>query len=622
MYFMWYVCKILPNRGDSEGINVLYGYGGNILRVNLTFEKIKKSPTDEKFAKEWIGGRGFGAKILWDDVKRVEPLSLENKLIVSSGPLSGLFIPGAGKTHFTSKSPETKGYGDSNMGGLFSAEMKYAGYDSFIIEGRAKRLSYIYIKNENVELRDATHLKGKGSITAELELKKELGEDFQIAIIGPGGENLVKYACISSDYGREAGRAGLGAVMGSKNLKAIAVWGDKDIPVANFEEFYKEAKKCFEDCFKNPNLKPWQKYGTSQVVTWASEIEALPTKNFQCGVYEKAAQISGETMLEKCVKLNKACFGCPMACGKYSYVKKYDVYVEGAEYETLALLGANCGMEDIEDVLMANYLCDEYGIDTISTGNVIAFTMECAEKGLIAEKIRFGDTKEYLELIRKIAFREGIGNILAEGVKFASEKFGAEDLSVQIKGMEQSGYESRAAPAMALSYMTCDVGAHHNRAWAIAQDIKVGREMLEGKAEHVIRLQHIRPLFDMLGVCRLQWVELGIDLNYYARLFSAVTGWKYSLNDLLKTSEKVYNLSRAYWFREVKDFGRKYDLPPARYGEHPTCGKLRDCIIDSKKVDFLLNDYYKLRGWDSEGKPTKAKLKELGLGEVIKEIYR
>ncbi len=593
-----------------------------MIRVNLTSGKITIKDIDKKFAKDYIGGRGFTAKILYDEVKNVDPLGPDNKVSIASGPLSGIFAPGGGKTHFSAKSPLTGGFGDSNMGGLFSAEMRMAGYDLFVIEGASKKPVYLFIENDKVEIRDASHIWGKGCITAELEMKKELGEEFQIADIGPAGEKLVKIACIGHDYGRQAGRVGIGAVMGSKKLKAVAVHGTKDIPVADIKELVKVSGKMYDDCQKSPAFKPWQKFGTSQVVKWSSEvIEALPTRNFQQGKFEKALDIDGETMVPHNVKMNKSCFGCPMACGKYAYIQPYDKYVEGAEYETLALLGSNCGIGNIDDVLMANYLCDEYGIDTISAGNIIGFVMECSERGIIKENYRFGEKEGYLDLVKKISFREGIGDILAEGVKFAAQKWNAMDIAVQVKGLEQSGYESRAAPSMALSYMTADVGAHHNRSWAISYDVKEGRDKLDGKPEYVIKLQHIRPLFDQLGACRLQWVELEVDINEYPKIYTAATGFKATLDDLLLSSERVFNLSRAFWFREVKGFGRSWDMPPKRYSEKPKVGQFKDSVIDDAKANKLLDKYYELRGWDNEGKPTKEKLEKLGLSDVAADLY-
>jgi aldehyde:ferredoxin oxidoreductase len=594
-------------------------YGGSILRVDLSTKKVKRERLKEQFAREYLGGRGFGARILWDEVKGVDPLSSKNKVIIAAGPLSGLYIPGAGKTSFHAKSPLTGGYADSNMGGLFSPEMKHAGLDVIIIEGASRKPVYLFIDDDKVEIRDAKHLWGKGAITTEEILKKELGREFQIAAIGQGGENLVKFACINHDYGRQAGRAGIGAVMGSKKLKAIAVRGTKDIPIADLKTFMKAADKIWKDCFKHPALKEWQNYGTTSFVEWSSEAGTLPTRNFQTGVFEHAKDIGHITMRSKVVKLDKACYTCPMSCGKYSYSPKYNTFVEGAEYETLALLGANCAISDIEAIIRANYLCDEYGIDTISTGNVIAFAMEATEKGIM-NVLRFGETEKYLEIIPKIALREGIGAELAEGVAALAKKYNSQSFAMHVKGMEQSGYESRGAPAMLVSYMTCDVGAHHNRSWAIMKDLQAGRDVLEGKSAHVADLQHKRSMFDILGLCRLQWLELALDLNDYAALLTAATGEKATLADLLLVAERVYNLTRAYWFREVPGFGRKSDYPPLRaMNEEVPSGPTKGFKQPKENVEKLLTEYYKVRGWDENGKPTEATLKRLGLADVANE---
>ncbi|MCX7702766.1 MAG: aldehyde ferredoxin oxidoreductase family protein [Planctomycetota bacterium] len=599
----------------------LNGYAGGILRVCVEKKKHRIESITREFVDLWVGGRGFGAKILYDEVKEVEPLSGGNKVIVATGPLAGTLCPQGAKTSFHTKSPLTGGYADSNMGGLFAPEMRYAGYDALIIEGVSRAPCIIVIDNEKVEIRDGKKYWGKGAIETELALKKELGEEFQIATIGPGGENLVKYACVNHDYGREAGRAGIGAVLGHKKVKAVCIRGDKDIPIADSKTLEEVSKRLFETMRKHPAFTDWQKYGTSQVVPWASEIGALPTRNFQSGTYENAEKLDHKHMRKELVKLDKACFACPMCCGKYSYSRKYNVYCEGSEYETTALLGANCAIESIEDVIYANYLCDELGIDTISAGNVIAFVMEATEKGLM-KGCRFGDAQGLFELIKKIAKREGIGDLLAEGVKTVSEKVGGKEFAVQVKGMEQSGYESRGAPSMLLSYLTCDVGAHHNRSWSITRDISEGRNVLEGKAEWVIGLQHKRPMFDMLGLCRLAWVEFGIDLNDYVKAFNAVTGQNWTLDELLLASERVWNLTRCYWFREVKGFGREWDMPYERAMKEPVPdGATKGMLMSKEKVDRLLDDYYRLRGWDKNGKPTKAKLKSLKLSFTISDLY-
>ena len=604
------------------------GYGGTILRVNLTDRTIKKEPTPEWLAEKFLGGRGFGAYFVYTEVpKGADPLGPENKLVISAGVLSGMLVPGGGKTDISCKSPLTGGYAGANVGGLLSAEMRYAGYDSIIIEGASDTPVYLYINDDTVEIRDAGEYWGMGSLTLERTLKDRLGEEFQIATIGPGGENLVKYACITHDFGRQAGRGGVGAVMGSKKLKAIAIRGTKSVPVADVKDYIKKGRAMYRACKESQAIEVWTKYGTAGVTVWCNEIAGFPTRNFSGGFFEEYQNLSGEVMREKIVVTDKACFGCPCPCGKWSYSKKHNVRVEGPEYETTALIGGNCALADIEDIAYANWLCDELGIDTISAGNCIAFAIECFQKGIITEedteglKLSWGDAQAVYQLIEKIARREGIGAVLAEGVKHASRVWnkGSEEFAIHVKGMEQSGYETHYAPSMLLAYMTCDVGAHHNRAWAITYDIQTDRETFTpDKAAKVIELQHIRPLFDCLGACRLQWVELGLDLDHYAPIIQAITGVERSWEDLLKISERVWNLTRMYWAREVDGFGREWDYPPPRFYKEPAVGGLSD----GKKADWdeiqkLLDYYYEQRGWDKNGIPTREKLEELGLTEIV-----
>jgi aldehyde:ferredoxin oxidoreductase len=605
------------------------GYGGQILRVNLNEKKIKKEPLDPKLARDYLGGRGFGIYFLYTEVpKGADPLGPENKLIASSGPLSGTLVPGAGKMDFTCKSPLTGGYASSSVGGHITAELKYAGYDSIILEGASDSPLYLFIEDEKVELRDASDLWGKGSLTVERELKRRLGEDFQIATIGPGGENLVKYACITHDFGRQAGRGGVGAVMGSKLLKAIAVRGTKSIPVADPKALLEVSRKMYAACKSSGAFEVWWKYGTSGVNAWSNEVGSFPTMNFRSGRLEGYESLSGEVMREKIVVTDKACFGCPSPCGKWSHSRKYNIRIEGPEYETTALIGGNCALTDIEDIAYANWLCDELGIDTISTGNCIGFAMECFERGIITTEetdglnLRWGDAEVVFTLIEKIAKREGIGDVLAEGVRYASQVWGkgSEEFAMHVKGMEISGYESRWAPAMMLSYCLCDVGGHHNRAWAITYDLEVGRDKITpDKASKVIELQAIRPLIgDCFGACRLQWVELGLDLGFYAPILKAITGLERSWEDLLKISERIWNLTRIYWVREVEGFGRKFDYPPPRWMEEPLpSGPGKGKFIPKEDIDKLLDWYYEQRGWDENGIPTKGKLEEMGLLELV-----
>ena len=618
---------VRPYKLDGDGSQsptTLPGYAGQILRVDLTTGAVVKEPLIPELARDYLGGRGFAARILYDEVPaNADPLGPENKVAVAPGPLSGTLSVSAGRVVFAAKSPATGGWGDANMGGHLAPEIRYAGYDAIILEGAASKPSYLYIRNDRVEIRDASTIWGKGAFEAERALKDQLGDEFQVATIGPAGENGVVFACVSHDFGRQAGRTGIGAVLGSKNLKAIAVRGTKTIPVADVGKLIEIGKAMFESAFAAPNLKEWHLYGTAGVVPWANSIGAFPTRNFQSGFLEGHESLAPEVMRQEIKVNDKACFSCPMACGNYSHTKtdRYDAFVEGPEYETAALIGGNCAITDMKDLAYANYVCDQLGLDTISAGGVIAFAMECFEKGIITKEqtgvdVRFGDVEAFVDLARKIAFRKGIGDVLAEGVREASKTFGSgsERFAIQVKGLEWSGYESRGTPANMLAYMTCDVGAHHNRSWAASYDIATGRDTLEGKAKRVIELQHLRPTFDALGVCRLPWVEIDFDAAWYPKVLKAITGMDFDWDELNRIAERTYNLTRLFWMKHVQGFGRADDMPPARfYEERIPSGPTEGRLITREQMDHLLDDYYALRGWDSDGHPTPEKLAQLGL---------
>lgn len=613
---------------------MLYGYGGRILRIDLSNNRASVEALGEDFARQYIGGRGFVARLLYDEVPPgADPLGEENRLVVAAGPLSGTFLPSSSKVEFGAKSPATGGYADSNMGGHFSAELKMAGYDAIVIGGRSPDPCYLLIEDDKIEVRSAGHLWGRGALETEKLLKDELGHEFQIATIGPAGENLVGIACISHDFGRQAGRGGMGAVMGSKNLKAIAVRGTRGFPIADPDGVLDFGKKMYRGVFAKPGFREWTPYGTADITDWVNEVGSFPTRNFKTGYFEKHKQINGKALRGSIVVLDKGCFACPIPCGKYSRTshRGHEVYVEGPEYETIALLGGNCLLERIEEIAYANYIFDELGMDTISGGGIVAFAMECFEKGILAasdtdgREIRFGDLDSVVLLARMIAERRGIGDLLSRGVKVAAAELGrgSEKFAIHVKGLEVSGYEPRYAAATLLSYMTCDVGAHHNRSWAITYDAAVGRDKIEGKAQKVIDLQHVRPLLDTLGVCRFPWIELGFELEHYARIYPLVTGQNTTWEELLEISERIWNLTRAFWVREVPGFGRAWDAPPPRFYEEavesgPTAGK----VLPRETIDALLSEYYQLRGWDQDGVPTPEKLEELGLGSVAADLKK
>ncbi len=590
------------------------GYFWKILWVDLDRGEAKSLEFDEPFALKYIGGRGFGAKLVWDQLQKgtIDPLGPENLLVISPGPLAGLYLPASGKTSFVSISPETGIYGDSSMGGSFGAELRQAGFDALAISGKARSLSYLWIDNGEVRVVPNEKLKEKGSLESEGMIKEDLkDEHIKVATIGPAGENRVRFACVTSDWGRNSGRTGIGAVMGSKNLKAIAVRGSKDLPVFDLPRLKKASEASFESLRQNKNFAFWQEQGLMSVIDYVNEAGVMPTYNFREGVFEHAKKINGYEMLSKYKIGDTSCFACPMACGNVCLVKdgKYrGTVVEGPEYETACMFGPNIGVQNFAAILKANQLCDELGIDTITAGNLIGVLMEAQETGLLTEKdldglnLKWGAEEAILETVHRIAHRKGIGNILAEGsVGVIKQWPQLRPIISQVKGLEQSAYDARIAISMALGYATSDIGAHHARAWTIAKELEMGMDWpLEKKADLVIYHQTLRPLFDMLGVCRLPWIELGFNEHQYAEFYSAVTGIETTLNELLQRSMDLYDLTRA--INTKLGISRKDDYPPERVftlamTEGPHAGK----ILKREEYDAILDIYYKKRGWAKDG---------------------
>jgi aldehyde:ferredoxin oxidoreductase len=433
---------------------------------------VSKTPLPDELIDTYIGGRGFVAKLLYDELPpNTDPYSAENMFLAATGPLSGYFLPASGKVHFATKSPATGGYADSNMGGHFGPALKYAGYDVLVLTGRAAGPSYLFIDDEQVEIRPAESYWGMGALSCEAQLKKDLSEDFQILTIGPAGEKRVRFACISHDFG---------AVLGSKNIKAIAVRGTGRLPVYDMERAYAAGKDAYRKVFAKTGFKEWTPEGTAGITDWTNAVGVFPTRNFQTSYAEHHKSINGKAILDQLKITDKGCFCCPTPCGKYGHTKTDlgDAFVEGPEYETIALFGGNCLLRTISEVAYANYVCDELGIDTISAGAVISWAIECFEKKILSpsqvgREIQFSDLGTVEFLLNQIARREGIGDLLAEGVKAASEKIGkgSEAFAIHVKGLEWTGYETRNAPSMMLAYMTADIGAHHNRAWVLGYDV-------------------------------------------------------------------------------------------------------------------------------------------------------
>jgi aldehyde:ferredoxin oxidoreductase len=597
------------------------GYHFKILWVDLGRGESRIVPFGEEFALKYVGGRGFGAKILFDHLSKIkDPLGEENLLIIAPGPLTGCYLPGAAKTHLVSLSPLTGIYGDSNMGGNFGPELRQAGYDALVLAGRAKGLSYLWIDGDEVEVVSAPELAGRGSLDTERAIKDGLqSEEVRIAAIGPAGEKFVHFATINCDWSRNAGRCGMGAVMGSKNLKAIAVRGGKDLPVADAKQLRLLTEKSLQDLRNHAMFEFWQQQGLMSVIDYLNTAGGLPTRNFQQNVFEEAEQINGFTM-ERDFKIgDTACFGCPMSCGNICLVKngKYrGTITEGPEYESACTLGSNLGVSEFGAILKGNQLCDELGIDTISAGILIGTMIEAVDTGVLSSgdvdglDLEWGNADHVTTLLEKIAHREGVGDLLANGSKAVLEKWPQlNPLLVQTKGMEQSAYDARATISMALAYGTSDIGAHHTRAWTVGKELEAGAKWTDDdRVDVVLYHQTIRPLFDMLGVCRLPWIELGFDERRYAEYYSVITGVPHTLEDLLARSRALYDLTRL--ISTSRGISRKDDYPAPRMFERPIeGGQYEGRVVDRDQYERLLDLYYEKRGWNEDGIPPESTAK-------------
>lgn len=599
-------------------MSIKSGYFKKHLHVDLTNGSAECRELPDTFIEKYIGGRGFGAKLVWDSLKehdfKIDPLSPENLLVVAPGPLTGVYLPSSGKNSFAAISPATGLYGDSSMGGGFGVELRQTGIDVLSITGRAPELSLLFIDNGETTILPMPELRGKSCLEAEGIVKEKLGTHaVHVATIGVAGENMVKFACVNADWSRNAGRTGIGAVMGSKNLKAIAVRGHNDLPVYDVSGLVAESDKAYKYMEKHKFFRMWQQQGLMNVIDYANATGILPAYNFKDSVFARNDEVNGATMLDYYKIGDSACFSCSMCCGNICLVKngRYTgTVIEGPEYETCAMLGPNLGIGDFAAILAASRLCDELGIDTISTGNIVGAVIEGYEKGVLSlsdldgREITWGDEDAIMELIRKIGHRQGIGDILADGSRRIIEKWPEMDkLILQVKGLEQSAYDSRAGISMGLAYATSDIGAHHTRAWTIAKEMEEGQNWSdEEKVDIVIYHQKVRPLFDMLGVCRLPWIELGLSEWHYEKFYKYVTGKEASLEQLLELSNDVYDLTRLISTR--LGISRKDDsLPYKVWANPPLTGPNAGKVINRDDFQRLLSLYYKKRGWDEDGIP-------------------
>jgi aldehyde:ferredoxin oxidoreductase len=614
------------------------GYTGKVLRINLTDQTAKEEALALEMAKDFIGGAGFGIKYLFDEVPPgTDPLGPDNKLIFAPGPFSGTSIPCASRMAVTAKSPLTGAVGMAQTGGYFPVELKYAGYDALIVEGKAEKPTYVWIKNGDVKFRSAKRVWGMRTTDTQQIIKNELNDqNVRIACIGPAGENLCKIACILNEL-RAAGRKGLGAVMGSKNLKAIAIRGTGEVAVADKEKL-KTARAEFTKAMKeSPVLYPeFSKHGTPMVVDHACAIGIFPTKNFSAtGEYAPADRIGVEVQMTRDTG-SEHCYGCPVGCSQLKLAKTgpyAGILAEGPEYETFFSFGGETGVENIDAIIAADRLADELGLDTISAGVTIGFAMELYEKGILSAKdtgglqLNFGNDEAMVTLLRLMAYREGLGDILADGTKAAAKRIGkgSEKYAIHVKGLELPAYDVRGAKAHGLSLATAYTGADHNRGYAFQEifgipvPYAVDRFAVEGKGKLTKWNQDVRvATCDCPTMCAflLDMAVPAIATRNTASLMEAITGLAFTPEEIEKAGERINNLAKAFNVRE--GFKREDDTLPERLMTEPLkAGASKGQVISKEDLKNMLDEYYAARGWDIRtGTPTRERLTELGLGYV------
>ncbi|MCU0853011.1 MAG: aldehyde ferredoxin oxidoreductase family protein [Thermoplasmata archaeon] len=607
------------------------GYTGKILRVDLTSEKITTENLNKDWAKLHIGGKGLGARYLFEELKPgVDPLSPDNVLMIWTGPLVGTMVPLTSRYAVITKSPLTGTFLDSYAGGYFGPELKYAGFDAVIIKGKAKKPVYLWIKDGKAEIRDAKNIWGKDTYDTEVLIRKETGEKYaRVACIGPAGENLSLIAGVTSDLTRNAGRGGGGAVFGSKNLKAVAVRGTLGVEVPNMDKFLPMAKEMLlKDVVENPDHAGSITDGTPIIVDMSQNAAILPTRNWSSGEFEGSTGMNSEALKTRVLVRRKACFDCGIACGSWAKVSKgahRGAATEGPEYETLALCGSNCGITNIEAIVKFAEECDRQGLDSMSAGAVVGLAMDLYEKGVLTKKdtggldLKFGNEDAYVKMPAMIARRQHVGGILADGAKRAAKKIGkgAEKLVVESKGSEYPAYDPRGSIGMALAYATSDRGADHNRAWPVATDAYGSGDpwTTEGKAATCVEDQTRTSVKWSFIFCDFYAVNFGNMAKYY----TAVTGVPADEAYLRKIGRRNWNLVKAFNVRE--GFSRKDDNLPERMEKDPLpSGKTKGKAVQRADFEKMLTEYYKLWGWNDQGIPLRKTLEELGLGDIAKKV--
>jgi len=590
---------------------------GKLLYVDLDRGVSETRPTPAEWIELYTGQKGLGARMLMEDVPPdTDPFSGANRVILSTAVMTGTAVSCSAKLAVTAKSPQSGTISDGSVGGHIGAELKYAGYDAVSIGGRAEELSYLYISPDRVEIRPAPELKGLGTFETEERLKASLGDPrVKIMAIGPAGENRVLFSCISSERYRQLGRGGIAAVLGSKNLKAVAIRGWLDVHVPDIRKCLDLAMSFHIQDGVIAEENDIYQLGTPCLVDMSQESGLLPTRNFQEGRFEDYQNIDGAALKE--VRQNKkACFSCGIACG--NYVVDGKARVEGPEYETIALGGSSIGNGSRAKLIEFNALCDDLGLDTISAGGTLAFMMESTEKGIHDYGIRFGETDKALEYLRLMARKEGIGREAAEGSLRLARKYGGEEFAMQVKGLELPGYDPRGSWAMGLAYVTAPRGGCHMSAYPIALEAwgQLDPFTFEGKAELVARMQNAQFAKFSMGICDF-WP---VSSETLGRLFEATYGGTWPEEKVDACGERIFNLQRVY--NVMAGFSRKEDiLPPRFHREDLKEGPPKDHPYTKQGFDRAMEEYYSFRGWDGEGRPLPETLRRLGMEEEIIRRY-
>ncbi len=576
----------------------MLGYQNNVLRIDLTKKSAKAEPLRMDWAEKYIGSKGLAIKYLYEELEPgIDPLSPENKLLLMTGPTTGTPVPCSGKLSISAKSPATGTINDCSIGGHSALQIKYAGYDAVILEGALKEPGYLLIEDDKIQFKDASDLWGKGSHTAEAILAEKYGHDYSILSIGPAGENLVTMSCINSDYYRQAGRGGIGAVMGSKKLKAIVIKGTKGVKIPNIVENTKKITEILrEDVLLEDNTFIYD-FGTTAFLEACSDGGILPRKNFSDTTDENWTKYNGDVLLEKRVG-KRGCGSCGLGCG--NFLKFENATVEGPEYESIAVAGPNAGIDDPEAIVKFNQVADDMGLDTISAGDTIIWAMEMTEKGIHDFGIKFGDKVKYLEYLELMARREGVGADLALGVKKLSEKYGGTDFAMHVKGLEYPQYEPRGSWGMSLAYAVSDRGACHMRAYAPNEEVfaaSIPPYTAEGKGEMVFNLAVHNAVKFSLCICDF-WATLSQERM--AELMTLVTGREWTEQEMKEIGVRVINIARA--FNQREGFNRKDDTMPKRLAnEALQHGAAAGQKIPQEAFEDMLDQYYAVLGWDKDG---------------------